>query len=72
MSNNQIVIDTLTKKRDELLLERERMHFQYQKQIDEIEDALDTLAGKKVWRTENKEFYDDENPSYIKNTEDGI
>lgn len=72
MSNNQIVIGTLIDKREQLLEAQKRIHYEYQQQIDEIEDALDTLAGKKVWRTTATEIYDDIAPGYIKNTEDGI
>lgn len=72
MSNNQIVIETLTVKRDFLIGKRDELIAQYNSQIAEIEDALDVLAGKKVWRTENQELYDDQNPDYIRNTEDGI
>ena len=73
MSNNQVVIDTLIKKRDQLIVQRDEAWSKFKEQIDEIEDALDTLAGKQVWRTQfNLVAYDDENPDYIKNTEDGI
>lgn len=72
MSNNQVVITTLIEKRDLLLAAQKKIHAEYQKSIDEIEDALDTLAGKKVWRTNAVEPYDDESPSAIIGTEDGI
>lgn len=72
MNNNQVVISTLIDKRDQLLETQKRVHYEYQQQIDGIEDALDTLAGKKVWRTSATEVYDDTAPGYIKNTEDGI
>lgn len=72
MSNNQVVIDTLTTKLEGLKLEQSRNWQQFQEQINEIEDALDKLAGKNVWRTENQELYNDTHPDYIKGTEDGI
>lgn len=72
MSNNQVVIDTLMLKRDQLIAERNRITRDYNYQLEEIEDALDKLAGKSVWRSEKTEPYDDENPNYIQGTEDGI
>lgn len=72
MSNNQVVIDTLMNKRGQLIIERDGIVNNFNAQIEEIEDALDKLAGKAVWRPEKTEAYDDENPNYIKGTEDGI
>jgi hypothetical protein len=72
MSNNQVVINTLIEKRDQLLAAQKKIHYEYQAQIDEVEDALDKLAGKSVWRTTVTTAYDDENPHYITGTEDGI
>lgn len=45
MSNNQVVIETLTVKRDFLIGKRDELIAQYNSQIAEIEDALDVLAG---------------------------
>jgi len=72
MSNNQVVITTLIEKRDLLVAAQRRIYEEYQKGINELEDALDTLAGKKVWRVQAAEAYDDESPNYIKNNEDGL
>lgn len=72
MSNNQVVVDTLLDKRDKLIAEQRSHYDRLQDQINEIEDALDKLAGKSVWRPEKQEAYDDENHGYISGTEDGI
>lgn len=72
MSNNQVVIDTLIAKRDQIIVERNKIVKELNKQLEEIEDALDQIAGKSVWRPEKTELYDDENPAYIKGSEDGI
>lgn len=72
MSNNQVVISTLMNKRHQLIMERNSIVNKYDTEIGEIEDALDKLSGKSVWRPEKSEAYDDENPDYIKGTEDGI
>lgn len=72
MSTSQVVIDTLIKKRDQIIIERNKIVKELNGQLGEIEDALDQLSGKYVWRPEKKELYDDENPVYITGTEDGI
>lgn len=72
MSNNQVVIDTLMKKREQLIGQRDEIWQRLTKEINEIEDAIDILDGKRVWRNPPPEAYDDENPNYIKGTEDGI
>lgn len=72
MNNNQVVIATLKEKREQLLAAQSKIFDEYQLQINEIEDALDVLVGKKVWRNSPSEVYDDANPDYIRNTEDGI
>jgi hypothetical protein len=72
MSNNHVVISTLINKREQLLATQQKVHAEYQEQIDELEDALDNLAGKTVWRKVNTVAYNDESPDYIRNTEDGI
>ncbi len=72
MSNNQVVISTLMNKRHQIILERDKLVKELNAQIEEIEVALDTLAGGPVWDKPVESIYDDENPSYIKGTEDGI
>lgn len=66
MSNKAVVIDTLVKKREQLILERDKMYQQFSEQISEIEAALETYGGKKVWEIGSNALYDDENPEYIK------
>lgn len=72
MSNNQIVIDTLIKKRDQIMTERDAAVRKFNEQLEEIEDALDRLAGKEVWRVTDRTFYDDENPDYIRQSQEEI
>ena len=72
MSNNQIVIETLIAKLKTLKADQSNVWQKYEEQINEIEDALDQLAGKSVWRPEKKELYNDLDPNYICQSEDGI
>ena len=72
MNNNQVVIDTLIKKRDQLMAERDAATRRYNEQIGEIEEALDRLAGKEVWRISDPAVYDDENPDYIRQSQEEI
>jgi len=61
-----LVIETLTSKRQQLVVERDATVFRYDKEISEIETAIMELTGKKVWEIPPSEKYDDENPDYIK------
>lgn len=71
MSN--IAVDTLTKKLDQLFEEKRAVNEQLDSEIASIVEAL-TALGQKPDNGVPKsgENYDDENPGYIKNTEDGI
>jgi hypothetical protein len=65
MSNN-LAVEVLMKNREELVGKRTRMLERYNKEISEIETALEQLAGKKVWEMGSDYHYDDENPDQIK------
>lgn len=62
----QAAIQVLIDKRQSLISERDRIEEQYNQEISEIENAIETLSGKKVWETLSEERYDDLNPNYIK------
>jgi hypothetical protein len=70
MSNS--AVDALMIKRDELVAEQMQSYQAFEKSIKEVETAIETLAGKKVWEIKPAEHYNDETPNYIKGTEDGI
>lgn len=72
MSNNQIVIETLTKKRESLVDERMKAIERFDTLINEIDAAIDIYLGKKSWTTPMTEFYDDERHDYIKSSEEEI
>lgn len=68
MSNQLFVIEHLCKKRLELIAERNAINNRFEGEISEIETAIETLSGKKVWEVVKEERFDDENPDYIKSS----
>ena len=67
----------LIQERDKLLEELQNIEKQYGVKIDELNDAIYKLGGikKAMYEIEAEALakkYDDENPDYIRNTEDGI
>lgn len=67
MSNKQVVIETLQKKREELFQEREKLWAEMTANIKEIDLALAELLDELYPKDpEYKAIYDDENPNYIK------
>lgn len=72
MNNNQFVIKHLLEKRNALLDEKQKAIAKFDAEILEMESAIDTLGGKRVWTTEPALIYDDENPEYIKQSQEEI
>jgi len=70
MSN--IAEQVLLKKRAELIAERDKFIAQYLKEIQAIDLAIRAITGKSPTEVSALELYDDQNPDYIRNTEDGI
>jgi hypothetical protein len=64
--NNELAIETLQHKRQQLLLEKETFLSRINAEINSIESSIESLSGKKVWETEPAMVYDDENPDYIR------
>lgn len=65
----QVAIQVLIDKRQSLISERNRLEEQYNQEISEIENAIETLSGKKVWETlsevePNSILMTDEYPGY--------
>jgi len=67
---NQAAVETLHKKRAELISEREVFLLAINYQISSIESSIETLSGLKVWETEPDVMFDDENPNYIKGSQE--
>lgn len=65
---NNPAVETLFKKRLDLILELEIISIDIKSKIGSIEAAIEQLSGKKVWEASKDELYDDENPSYIKSS----
>ena len=65
MSSNT-AIEALIKKRDEIKAEQIRVNAKFDANILQIETAIETLTGKRVWELPPTERFDDENPDYIR------
>ena len=61
-------VESLIATRNLLEADKNRTIENFDKQISEIETAILTLTGKKVWEIPQSERYDDENPNYIKSS----
>ena len=66
MSNNKVVISTLVAKREQLLAEKTQAINRFDAEIVELENAIETLTGERVWERSVDPLYDDEHPDYIK------
>jgi hypothetical protein len=69
---NQAAVETLHKKRTELIIERDAFLSRISTEISGIESAIESLSGLKVWETEPETLYDDENPNYIRSSQEEI
>jgi len=66
MSNNQVVIDTLLAKMQQLMVERKAIIAKYDAEIEELEAAVAEYTGQKKVDGKHITLYDDESPDYIK------
>lgn len=71
MSQN-IAIEALITEREKLVAERDNMLSKFNEDIAKLESAIEELSGKKVWEVVSETRYDDENPSYIKGSQEEI
>lgn len=67
---NQSAVETLHQKRTELIIKRDAFLSHINSQISGIESAIESLSGLKVWETEPTTVYDDENPNYIRGSQE--
>lgn len=65
-------LTTLVEKRTALFNEQMAAYNQYEDQIKELDSCIELLSGKKYKEIIEESRYDDENPTYITGTEDGI
>jgi hypothetical protein len=72
MSTVAIGLETLIEKRTTLYNEQMAAYNQYEAQIKELDSCIEILSGRKYKELIEEDRYDDENPHYIKGTEDGI
>lgn len=67
-----IAVQELVKKHDELVAEKRKIDEEFTAKILDIYSAIEILTGKKASEHISEILYDDQNPDYIRNTEDGI
>ena len=65
---NNPAIESLLKQVKELESERHKINQEMNKKIRDINSAIETLSGKKVWEVMSEYHYDDESPDYIKSS----
>jgi hypothetical protein len=53
-----------------LITERDNMLSQFNEDIAKLESAIEQISGKKVWEIVTETRYDDENPHYIKGSQE--
>ncbi len=70
--NSKYVIQFLIHRRDSLLSEKNAAIERFDTEINEIENALAELTGKKVWEVGSETLYDDQHPDYIKQSAEEI
>lgn len=64
-------IELLRQKWQDTLNEKNTMIEKYDAKLAELDQAIEVLCGNKI-NDKSQTSYDDENPDYIKGTEDGI
>lgn len=69
---SKIALQLLEEKHSQLVQEKNRMIEKFDAEIAEVNQAMNTLCGKMLKEEDFSNRYDDENPSYITGTEDGI
>lgn len=70
MSN--LALDIIIKKRDDLLTELGQLQEKYGHEIKDLNRSIKLLGGEAVSPTDVSLIYDDQSPTYITGTEDGI
>lgn len=63
-------IDALVKKTEELIIERDNMLREYNSQIKELESCIELLSGKPYTEYMQDYKFDDENPNYIRSSQE--
>lgn len=72
MSNN-LALEVLIKKRDELEAELSKITQEYHNQLNDLNNCIKTLGGTVYFQFKTEGLvYDDNVPTYISGTEDGI
>ena len=69
---NNSAIDALSLKREQLLTDKAAMIVKFDTEIAQLEVAMETLSGKKVWEITNEERFDDTSTDYIRSSQEEI
>jgi cysteinyl-tRNA synthetase len=69
---NQIAIEALLKERDKLTTEQAAMNAKFTESINSIETSIERLSGKEVWEAKADFVFDDENPDYIRSSQEEL
>jgi hypothetical protein len=69
---NNLAVDTLLKRRNEIDIEMQKLWQQWTKEINEIDAAIFALTGKTHAEVANITNYDDESIHYIKMSQEEI
>jgi hypothetical protein len=70
MSN--LALEALELKKKQLVDEQSKMNERFDNEIREINVAIDTLCGAMVQNYDSSLKYDDENPDYIRSSQEEI
>lgn len=70
--DNNFALAELEKARQKIILEKERAVLKFNKAISDLETAMESISGKKIWELNKQELYDDEHPDYIRQSEEEI
>ncbi len=69
---NKTVLETLDQKKQELIAEKQKMVEQFDTQIKEVENAIKLILGDNDADFLPDFTFEDENPNYIKSSQEEI
>jgi len=69
---HKFALEAIVKEMNRLKLEKQRAIERFDRLISDCHTSIEVLSGKTVWETEAEMTFDDENPNYIKSSEEEI
>jgi hypothetical protein len=67
-----IAVQELVKKRQQLVDEKIKMIAKFDNELEQIESDIILIGEGKIWEKPSTEMFDDENPDYIKMSQEEI